>query len=116
MIYQIVGIVYINSHIVYGMTKKGVPLYTFKPSDDKYPTFLVPTSLKKSLVCNKQPITNQYVIVVYDSEQKLLNKYPRANIIQVLGPVGESRAEYLNIIYRWDLYRKNYKIVYTVSY
>ena len=40
---HLVGILYLNTNVKYGFTKKNIPYYKFSPISQKYPDFIVPS-------------------------------------------------------------------------
>jgi exoribonuclease R len=77
---KIVGILHTNSKIKYGINKKGNSCYLFTPFSNKYPNFLVFSSLKDYF--------NNYYVIIEFLEWNNTTKYPRGNLIKIIGPLG----------------------------
>ena len=90
---DIPGILELRSKIIYGTNKRGVPIYVFKPSDKSYPNFLVASHLKKDS-------GNQYVLINFH-DWLSTSKLPNGTLATVLGPVGDLKVEYENIIHKY---------------
>jgi exoribonuclease R len=80
----IVGVLELASKYKYGLTSRGAPLYLFKPYDDTLPDFIVGSSCRDCSV-------NQIAIV--DAPVMTANHLDRANLVSLLGPVGDPDAE-----------------------
>jgi exoribonuclease R len=85
----IVGTLELNSKYLYGHTSRGVPIYIFQPMNTAFPVFRVGCSLKDT---NR----NQIVLIEF-SEWPTHEKFPRGNLLKVLGKVGDNSAEKLGI-------------------
>ena len=102
---QLEGILLINSKIIYGKNKKNIPIYLFKPNDNKYPNFLVASKIKEKL---KLINSNIYCTIKYN-KWEIDSKYPAGIIDTVIGPVGDMVSELNYIIYKNNLYKKKLK-------
>lgn len=95
---KLVGILYLNSNIKYGFTKKNIPIYLFKPIDKKYPTFYVPSKNK----LNK----NVYAIISF-SKWENDSKYPIGMCQEIIGEIGILENEYQHILWLYQLQYPN---------
>jgi exosome complex exonuclease DIS3/RRP44 len=89
------GILQISSKTIYGVTKQKVPLYLFRPTDWHFPNFYVPSKMKKQG-------TNVYMVISFHS-WSINSKYPRGQIVKIIGNVGILENEYENILYKYNL-------------
>jgi exoribonuclease R len=79
----LVGLLELNSKYLYGHTSKGTKIYLFHPLNPSYPPFRVGCS-------EKDTSKNQFALVKFESWTETI---PRANLVRLLGPVGELAAE-----------------------
>jgi len=99
------GILLINSKIIYGKNKKNIPIYLFKPNNNKYPNFLVASKIKEKF---KLINSNIYCTIKYN-KWDIDSKYPSGIIDTVIGPVGDMESELNYILYKNNLYKKKLK-------
>ncbi|GAG83716.1 unnamed protein product, partial [marine sediment metagenome] len=104
----VIGILKLTSRYIYGTSKRGVPIYLFKPLDPEISDCLVASKLKETTIKNKELLKN-YLIVVEIDEATISDKHPKAQCITILGPVGNFNAEIEALLYRWDIYSPNFK-------
>lgn len=79
------GILDVKSKTIHGLTSKHVPLYLFYPHDPAYPPFRVGCSTKDR---------SQNLLITATFEDWPANQqFPRAHLVQTLGPVGDLAAE-----------------------
>lgn len=91
----IVGIVHLQSKTKYGMTGRGFPIYLFEPINKAYPLMIVGCSEKGCMSTN--------IIGLAKFESWLpATKYPRANLIRLLGACGDPDAEAESILLRYS--------------
>lgn len=90
---QIVGVLELSSKYRYGITSRGAPMYLFRPYDDVgEPNDYIVGSTERDTS------RNQIAIVSYDGTKPAENpgkpgQKPRANLVRLLGPVGDYDAE-----------------------
>ena len=80
--HTLAGVVEFASKTRYGMTSRGHPMYLFVPFLKSYPPMIVGSSFKTS--------KNQIGLADFDSWTDTL---PRANLVRLLGPSGDLKAE-----------------------
>ena len=102
-IFHLVGILYLNTNVKYGFTKKNVPYYKFSPISQKYPDFIVPCKHKKK---------EKLYCVISLNKWEVNNKYPVGKIEQTIGPIGLLPNEIDMLLYRTSIYPKKNKIIY----
>ena len=91
---QIVGVLELSSKYRYGITSRGAPMYLFRPYDEAAPDYIVGST-------ERDTSRNQIAIVSYDGAKPAENpgnpgkpgQKPRANLVRLLGPVGDYDAE-----------------------
>jgi exoribonuclease R len=93
------GVLYINSKVLYGINKRGMPLYLFKPDSNKYPPLHVASSYKKK---NKDVNYNLYSKICI-KEWKITNKYPIGTCIENIGRIGDRNVEFDYILQKYGL-------------
>jgi len=85
---QIVGVLELSSKYRYGITSRGAPLYLFRPYDEAgEPNEYIVGSTERDTT------KNQIAIVSYDGVLPAAGQKARANLVQLLGPVGDHAAE-----------------------
>ncbi len=89
--HKIVGILYLNSKIKYGVYKDKL-LYLFKPSIANYPDFLVASKYENET-------ENKYVYIEFAE----WNTYLRGNVLDYIGNVGNKDVEYNHLKYIYQL-------------
>jgi len=80
--HTLAGVVEFASKTKYGITSRGYPMYLFVPFLKSYPPMIVGSSLKTS--------KNHIGVAEFDSWSSTL---PRANLLRILGPCGDLKAE-----------------------
>jgi exoribonuclease R len=100
---HLVGILYLNTNVKYGFTKKNIPYYKFSPISQKYPDFIVPSKhkIKEKLYC-----------VISFNKWEVTNKSPIGQIESMIGPIGLLSNEIYMLLYRTSIYPKKKKIEY----
>ncbi len=81
----LVGILDLKSKTIHGMTSRHVPLYLFYPFDTSYPPFRVG--------CSTKDRSRNILITATFEDWPQNQQFPRANLVQIIGPVGELAAE-----------------------
>jgi exoribonuclease R len=81
----IAGILDLKSKTIHGLTSKHVPLYLFYPLDPSYPPFRVG--------CSTKDRSRNILITATFEEWPQNQQFPRAHLVQTLGPVGDLAAE-----------------------
>jgi exoribonuclease R len=79
----LVGILELNSKYLYGHTSRGTKIYLFHPLNPAYPPFRVGCS-------ERDTSRNQLALVKFETWTETI---PRANLIRLLGPIGNLDAE-----------------------
>ena len=79
-----------------GFNKRRYPIYLFKPFDFHYPDFLVASGIKKS----KGVKENQLAVIRYNKWER---KIPNGMIREIIGSVGDIKAEYDSILHKYNL-------------
>jgi exoribonuclease R len=90
----IVGIVYLQSKTKYGITSKGAPIYLFEPINKAYPLMIVGSTEKSTSV-------NKIGLVKFESWEPG-SKYPRASLVNLIGPCGDLVAEQQSLLSRYS--------------
>lgn len=80
---SLVGILELNSKYLYGHTSRGTKIYLFHPLNPAYPPFRVGCS-------ERDTSRNQLALVKFGEWTETI---PRANLVRLLGPVGDIDAE-----------------------
>lgn len=80
-----IGTLEITSKYRYGLTSRGTPLYLFKPYDTDLPEFIVGSNIRDH--------SRDRIALVETSETLGDRVRPRANLIRLIGPVGDFEAE-----------------------
>lgn len=88
----LVGVVHLQSKIKYGMTTRGYPIYLFEPLNKAYPLMIVGSS-------EKGATTNMLGLAKFESWTE---KYPRANLIRMLGSCGDPGVEAESLLLRYS--------------
>jgi exosome complex exonuclease DIS3/RRP44 len=101
--YYLVGILYLNTNVKYGFTKKNVPYYKFKPISQKYPDFIVPSKEKKK---------DKFYCVITFNKWDITNKSPIGQIEKFIGSVGRLNNEIEMLLYKTNIYPKKKQIEY----
>lgn len=79
---QIVGIIDFLNPTGFGFTSRGVPLYMFHPLDRAHPPMIVSSKTKPS-----------HNVIAIATVEHWEDKWPRAGITKLLGPVGDKHVE-----------------------
>ena len=105
---SIIGILQIMSITTYGVNKKGVYYYLFKPELKNMPKFYIPFDLKKPLNKEyKKNGVNIYCVIQFENWD-CDSLYPRGSIVKIIGSVGSINAEYDYILHKYNInYKKN---------
>jgi len=82
----LIGVLELTSKYRYGFTSHGTPIYLFKPYDTTYPEYIVGSN-------TRDVSKNQIAIVDIGKGETKLGARPRANLIRLIGPVGDFTAE-----------------------
>ena len=83
---KIVGILELASKYRYGLSKRGHPLYLFRPYNTDLPDYVVGSTERDTSV-------NRIAIIEASSELSQGTDKPRGNLIRIVGPVGDYEAE-----------------------
>lgn len=86
---QLNGVLMINTLKNYGINKRGIPYYKFKPLDKKYPTFLVACSAKKK--SKEKNIHNLYCKIKF-KDWDITSKYPYGILEDTYGEIDDYDA------------------------
>lgn len=86
------GILEIKSNIIYGVSSKGGRYYLFRPTDPRYPPFIVLSKIKPT-----DYNLNIYVVITF---LEWTTKYPRGNCEFIIGEIGNHSNEIKNRLYR----------------
>lgn len=89
------GILEIKSNIIYGVSSKGGRYYLFRPTDGKYPPFIVLSKVKPT-----DYHSHIYVVITF---LEWTTKYPRGNCEFIIGEIGIHSNEITNRLYRHGL-------------
>lgn len=88
----LIGVVHLQSKIKYGMTTRGYPIYLFEPLNKAYPLMIVGSS-------EKGATTNMLGVAKFETWTE---KYPRANLVRILGPCGDPTVEAESLLLRYS--------------
>jgi exoribonuclease R len=84
---MIAGILHLNSKTKYGLTSRNVPMYLFQPLNRQQSMYVVGCS-------QKDTHTNLLVLITpSDIPQIPAPRIPRGNLVQIIGPCGDWKAE-----------------------
>lgn len=89
----LVGVLYLQSKVKYGMTSKGVPIYLFEPLDKAYPLMIAGSTEK--------PGNNVLATARFESWD-ISNKFARAALIRIIGQCGNIDAEKESLLLRYS--------------
>ena len=94
---KIVGKVVIDYKTVHGFNARKNPLFIFIPNQQQYPKFLLAINDKI-----KNPKQNQqyYAVIKFTQWTKTL---PQAQLLKVLGKVGDENAEYIALLHEHNI-------------
>lgn len=100
------GILEFNSKYIYGHTSRGHKIYLFHPLNVSYPPFRVG--------CSQYNITQNHLALVdfvsWDEDET----FPRGNLVRILGPCGDKKAELESLLYQFSDPKKS-KLVFEVE-
>jgi len=88
---MIIGILELTSRTKYGMTSRNVPLYLFRPLDQRLGMCIVG--------CSNISKTN--VLALVNVTKWETNKLTRGNLVRILGICGDFKAEEESVTYRY---------------
>jgi exoribonuclease R len=112
---QLVGTLTINSKKKYGVNKKGMPIYKFKPHDRHFPPFLVPSSYLQKHKGQGQEHVNIYVLVTFKCWETNM-RYPHGTCEHVFGPIDVYSSNFNMLLRRYKLIYRPYKIDKVIAY
>ena len=100
----IVGILHLQSKTKYGMTSRGFPVYLFEPLNKAYPIMIAGSN-------EKGATTNMIAVAKFESWEPD-SKYPRASVMNIIGPCGDLSVEREALLLRYSpwKYPKTYEI------
>ena len=98
---NIAGVLQISSKTLYGLNKRKLPIYSFKPFSSKYPNFCVASGYKKSK-------KNVYCVIKY-KEWNETQKIPIGTCEKIIGEVGIINNEYNYLLDSYHLNYSNFK-------
>lgn len=104
----IVGILYLNSKVKYGITSKGKPIYLFEPLNKSYPLMIAGCS-------EKDTSSNVIALVSFEAWEKG-SKFPRAGLQRILGPCGDHSVEREMLLLRYSPWPYPKKVEISQSY
>jgi len=104
----IIGILYVNSKVKYGITSKGKPIYLFEPYNKAYPLMIVGSS-------EKGATSNMIAIVTFEAWDKG-SKFPRGGLQKILGPCGNHAVEREMLLLRYSPWSYPKKVEISQSY
>ena len=85
---RLVGVLELASRYRYGLTSRGVPLYLFRPYDEALTEYIVG--------CSERNKTQNRIAIVEVPSGTVIPPppaKPRANLVRLIGPVGDPEAE-----------------------
>jgi exoribonuclease R len=92
------GVLELNSKIMYGVTNRGIPMYLFTPYRREYPSLVVG--------CSERVLThNRLALVRIEENVPSGRSLPRGNLIDLIGPTGDSKAERLALLWTYTPYK-----------
>ena len=101
----IAGILFLKAEVKYGVNKRKVPYYLFKPLNWKYPNFLVASTFKEK--------KNLYVSIKYHKWER---KIPYGMIDKIYGITSDYNAELEAVLGKYDLNFSNNEKVWKEPY
>lgn len=90
----IVGIIYLQSKVRYGMTSRGKPIYLFEPINKSYPLMVTG--------CGETNATTNVIAVATFEAWELGAKFPKASLQRIIGPCGNLQVEKDMLILRYS--------------
>ena len=94
---RLVGVLELASKYRYGLTSRGAPLYLFRPYDEERPEYVVGCSTRDTQ-------RSQIAVVEAPAASQPLPPppaKPRANLVRLIGPVGDRAAEEAALLEHW---------------
>jgi exoribonuclease R len=94
---RLVGVLELASKYRYGLTSRGAPLYLFRPYDEERPEYVVGCSTRDTQ-------RSQIAVVEAPAASQPLPPppaKPRANLVRLIGPVGDRTAEEAALLEHW---------------
>jgi len=88
------GVLEVNSKYVFGHSSRGNKLFLFHPHDRKYPPFRVGAN-------SRNLTTNQLGLVEFMDWEEY-ESMPRGNLMRIVGPCGDLKAEKLALTYQYS--------------
>jgi len=105
-----IGILYTDSKIKYGMSLNKKPYYLFKPTQKEKSSYVYYVPYENKIKSIVQP--KRYVLVEEEEDKKKSHhkniKYGK--LINVIGLVGDIEAEYEHLLYYHNLFQSTWKI------
>lgn len=98
---KIAGILHLNKNIKYGFNSRNMPYYIFTPLNNKYPTYLVASSLKSK--------SKQYIIITFN-KWPTTSKYPYGQCTTLIGNIDNCENIYNVLLYKYNLVFNTLKI------
>src|SRR3989338_6016588 len=92
---MIVGTLYSNSRVIYGCTASGVPMFRFQSQEGEF-----------RVSCRKRSATPMRALIKRLTDSRA----ERAELVEILGPVGNPDVEYLTILLHRQLPRNSLKL------
>ena len=89
----LVGILYLNSKVKYGITSKGKPIYLFEPFNKSYPLMIAG--------CSEKSTSNVIALVTFEAWEKG-SKFPRGGLQRILGQCGDHSVEREMLLLRYS--------------
>jgi len=96
---KIVGILELASKYRYGLSKRGHPLYLFRPYNIDLPDYVVGSTERDTSV-------NRIAIIEATPELSHGTDKPRGNLLRFLGPVGDYEAERIALLEHYCPYKQ----------
>lgn len=95
---QIPGILEFNSKYIYGHTSRGHKIYLFHPLNVAYPPFRVG--------CSQHNVSQNHLALIDFASWDDSETLPRGNLVRILGPCGDAKAEYEALLFQYGQPRK----------
>jgi exoribonuclease R len=104
----IIGILYVNSKVKYGITSKGKPIYLFEPYNKAYPLMIVGSD-------EKGATSNMIALVSFEAWEKG-SKFPRGGLQRILGSCGDHAVEREMLLLRYSPWSYPKKVEISQNY
>lgn len=104
----LVGILYVNSKVKYGITSKGKPIYLFEPYNKAYPLMIVGSN-------EKGGTSNVIALVTFEAWEKG-SKFPRGGLQRILGSCGDHAVEREMLLLRYSPWSYPKKVEISQNY